>query len=126
MDIAYAPGILHYFGIFPRGRLYTVSFYKISEDEFELRTSFTYQDRKYVIYCSKSWSDRYISDGGRLWVISGRDSAKRIREKSKCVLKGYFDGSFLNFNRFPTDASIYLFLCNLQSPDEKGIDIPIE
>ena len=126
IDIARTPGILHYFGTLPQGRHYTVSLHRLSENESELRSSFIYQNRKYVIYCSKSWSDRYISDGARLWVIAGHDSAKRLRSNSNCVLKGYFDGSFLNFRRFPTDASIYLFLCDPKSPEEKGIDMPIE
>jgi len=51
---------------------------------------------------------------------------KKIKGNSTAVLKGYFDGSFLNFNRFPTDASIYLFLLDPKSPGEKGIDMPIE
>ncbi len=126
MDVAYVPGILHYFGIFPQGRLYTVSLHRVSENEAELVAPFTYQGIKYVIYCSKSWSDRYILDGCRLWIIAGSKNAKKVQEKSGCVLKGYFDGSFLNFNRFPTDASIYLFLCDPKSPDEKGIDMLIE
>jgi hypothetical protein len=51
---------------------------------------------------------------------------KKLKEESPCVLKGYFDGSFLNFTRFPIDASFYLFLWDIQSPQEKGIDLPIE
>jgi hypothetical protein len=47
-------------------------------------------------------------------------------EKTPCVLKGYFDGSFLNFRRFPTDASIYLLLWDPGSPNEKGIDMSVE
>jgi len=126
MDIAYAPGILHYFGIFPQERHYTAFLHKVSENESELRVSFAYQDRRYVIYFSKSWIDRYISDGCRLWIIAGSKSAKEVQKNSRCVLKGYFDGSFLNFNRFPMDASIYLFLCDPKSTEEKGIDMPIE
>jgi hypothetical protein len=52
--------------------------------------------------------------------------AKKIKEGSPCVFKGYFDGSFLNFNRFPDEASMYLFLWDPNSPAEKGIDMPIE
>jgi hypothetical protein len=37
-----------------------------------------------------------------------------------------FDGSFLNFNRFPTDASMYLFLWDPSTPKEKGINLPFE
>jgi hypothetical protein len=126
IDIAYTPGILHYFGILPQGRLYTVSLHRVSENESELRSVFTYQKRQYVIYCSRSWNDRYTSDGARLWVVAGHHSARSLRSNSHCVLKGYFDGSFLNLRRFPTDAPIYLFLCDPKSPEEKGIDVPIE
>jgi hypothetical protein len=41
-------------------------------------------------------------------------------------LKGYFDGSFSHFRRFPSDASMYLFLWDPKSSGEKGIDIRIE
>jgi hypothetical protein len=126
IDIAFTPGILHYFGILPESRLYTIFLHKVSENESELITPFTYQGRKYMIYFSKNASDRYISEGGRVWIIAGRRSAKEIQKKSKCVLKGYFDGSFLNFDRFPTDASFYLFLCDPKSPEEKAIDMLIE
>mgnify|MGYP006268367623 CR=1 FL=1 len=49
-----------------------------------------------------------------------------VKENSPAALKGYFDGSFLNFNKFPMDASMYLFLWDPSSPDEKGMDMPIE
>jgi hypothetical protein len=126
MDIAYTQGILHYFGILPQSRLYDFFLHKVSENEAELVIPFTYQGEKYMIYFSKRSSDRYISEGGRVWIVVGRKSAKEIQKQSKCVLKGYFDGSFLNFDRFPTDASFYLFLCDPKSPHEKGIDMPIE
>jgi hypothetical protein len=56
----------------------------------------------------------------------GERGARKIKGSSPSVFKGYFDGSFLNFNKFPTDASMYLFLWDPKSPGEKGIDIPIE
>jgi hypothetical protein len=56
----------------------------------------------------------------------GKRRAKEINKDSPAVLKGYFDGSFLNMARFPTDAPIYLFLWDPRSPHEKGIDAPIE
>jgi hypothetical protein len=52
--------------------------------------------------------------------------AKDIIGKTPAVLKGYFDGSFLNHDHFPADASMYLFLWDPSSPEEKGIDLPIE
>ena len=126
LEIEYVPGILHYFGVYPEDRQYTVAFHKFSDDEFELRTSFVYQNREHTIYSSKTCCDRYIADGNRLWIIAGIATAKKIKDNPRCALKGYFDGSFLNLNRFPTDASMYLFLLDPQSPEEKGIDIPIE
>ena len=78
-----------------------------------------------MIYSKSHWF-QYFSDGSRLWIVSDRRNAKRFKEEILCVFKGYFDGSFLNFNRFPTDVSMYLFLWDPSSPDEKGIDMPIE
>ena len=54
--------------------------------------------------------------------LTERDSRKVF----PCVLKGYFDGSFAMFRRFPSDASMYLFLWDPQSSGEKGIDIPMK
>jgi hypothetical protein len=53
-------------------------------------------------------------------------TAKKMKGNSPAVFKAYFDGSFLNFNRFPTEASLYLFLWDPSSPNERGIDLPIE
>jgi hypothetical protein len=53
-------------------------------------------------------------------------TVEEIRKIHSCVLKGYFDGSFENYNRFPADASIYLFLWDPSSPNEKGIEGPVE
>src|SRR4030043_728407 len=101
-EMGYMPGILHYFGIYPEGRQYLIPFSRISEKEIELRKSFTYKNKKYTIYCSKTCCHQYIADGSRLWIVAGRDTAKVIKKNLPCVVKGYFDGSFLNFNRFPT------------------------
>ena len=124
--MGYMPGILHYFGEYPEGRHYIISFRKFSTGEVEYRSSFTYQNKVFTIYYSKTCCHQYVVDGGRLWIIGGTKTAKLMKGNSQIVLKGYFDGSFLNFNRFPTDASIYLFLWDPTSPDEKGIDMPIE
>jgi hypothetical protein len=125
-DMAYTPGILHYFGVYPEGRHYAIPYYKVSENEIEFRGSFISQNRKYTIYHSRACCARYVADGGRLWIIRGDSDANKIKGNSAWVLKGYFDGSFLNFNKFPTDASMYLFLWDPKSPEEKGIDMPIE
>ncbi len=120
------PGILHYFGIRPDGRHYIARFKKDQGKMIEYRKAFLYRDETFTIYYSNTCCIQYIADGRRLWIVAGKESARRIRGDLPCVLKGYFDGSVLNLNRFPVDASIYLFLWDSQSPNEKGIDIPIE
>ena len=124
-ELAYTAGILHYFGVFPEGRHHSIPYYGISGSDIEFRKTFTFQNSKYTIYSSGVCCTQYVADGSRLWIIAGDRTARKLRGNSPCVLKGYFDGSFLNFNRFPTDASIYLFLWDPNSPNEKGIEIPI-
>jgi len=123
---AYTPGILHYFGAYPEKRHYEIPYYKVSEKEIEFRKSFVYKNSRYTIYYSRTCCTQYLSEKGRIWIIGGKRTAKEIKGNSPCVLKGYFDGSFLNSYRFPTDASLYLFLWDPKSPGEKGIDRPIE
>jgi len=125
-DMAYTPGILHYFGVYPEKRHYEIPYYKVSENEIEFRKSFVYKNNQYTIYYSQTCCTQYLTDRGRLWIIGGSRTLEKIKGNSPCVLKGYFDGSFLNFNKFPTDASMYLFLWDPQSQGEKGIDIPIK
>ena len=120
------PGILHYFGAHPEGRHHTVPFWKGTDEKILLAKPFIYQNRKFTIFYAKSCCEQFVTDGRRLWIVVGGWPAKKIKEESPCVLKGYFDGRFLNFTRFPTDASMYLFLFDPSSPDEKGIDLPIE
>jgi hypothetical protein len=103
-----------------------VTFWKYSDKIFGVEKTFIYKNKIFTIYHSKMCCTQYVSDGNRLWIIAKKSAAKKITKDSPCVLKGYFDGSFLNFHRFPTDASMYLFLWDPQSPDEKGIDLPIE
>jgi hypothetical protein len=125
-EMGYIPGILHYFGVYPEGRHYSIPFWKVSEKEIELRKSFVYKNRVFTIYTSRSCCAQYVADGSRLWIVVGKGKAKKMKQDRHFFLKGYFDGSFLNFDRFPKDASMYLFLFDPQSKDEKGIDIPIE
>jgi uncharacterized membrane protein len=122
----YMPGILHYFGVHPERRHHTAKVWKESEKIVAVQKSFTYQNRNFTLYHSKRCCSEYVADGTRLWIVVRKWTAKGIKETSPSVLKGYFDGSFLNFNRFPVDASIYLFLWNPQSPGEKGMEMPIE
>jgi len=122
----YIPGILFYFGAVPEGRHYTIPFWKSSTGEVEFRKSFVSYNKTFTIYHSSTCCNQYLASGSRLWLIGGSRTANKLKGHSPFVLKGYFDGSFLNFNKFPTDASIYLFLLDPSTPSEKGIDMPIE
>jgi 4-amino-4-deoxy-L-arabinose transferase-like glycosyltransferase len=122
----YIPGMLHYFGTHPEGRHHFTLSQKDSEGRVEHTKSFIYDNTTFTIHYSKVCCTQYVSDGNRLWVVVGKWTAEKLRKESPCVLKGYFDGSFLNFNRFPTDASMYLFLWDPKSQGEKGIDMLIE
>jgi hypothetical protein len=122
----YISVMLHYFGVYPEGRHSIIPAWKVSENEFEHRVTLVYKDAKFTILYSKSHWFKYLADGSRIWIVSDKKNAKIILEKIPCPLKGYFDGSFLNMSRFPTDASLYLFLWDPKSPNEKGIDMLIE
>ena len=124
--IAYIPGILHYFRIIPRGRYYLIPYEgEDSGKEIEFRKPFVYDNNTYTIYSSGTCCAQYIADGHRLWIVQGESTAKKFSETFPSVLKGYFDGSFASFRRFPSDASMYLFLWDPTSPGERGIDILI-
>jgi len=123
---AFIPGILHYFGAHPKGRHYLLTGWKVSEKEIEYRIGLIYQNIKFTIIYSKSHWLQYLSDGNRLWIVADKINAKKLKEKFPCIMKGYFDGSFLNFNRFPTDASMYLLLWDPSFPEEKEIEIPVD
>jgi hypothetical protein len=81
----------------------------------EYRKSFVYGGQTFTIYHSNSCCVDYVEDGSRLWIIAGGEGAKKIKESPLFVYKGFFDGSFLNLNKFPTDASVYLFLLDPNS-----------
>jgi len=126
-QVVFFPGILHYVGAPPDSRYYTVSFKELPEGGMEYSKTFLYRGIPFKIYYSDmSCCSQYIGEGGRVWIVVGKHKAKELKMNSPAVFKGYFDGSFLNFNRFPTDASIYLFLWDPSSPNEKGIDLPLE
>ena len=122
----YIPGILHYLGISPEGRLYLIPARRTSRNESEYIVPLVIQNKKItIIYSPESWN-KYMGQKERIWIVVNRTSANEIKNASFFTLKGYFDGSFLNFIRFPMDASMYLFLRDPSSPKEKGIDMPIE
>ncbi|MBM3243110.1 hypothetical protein FJZ31_43175 [Candidatus Poribacteria bacterium] len=120
------PPILHYFGTYPENRHYIMKTIKDSEKIIEVKYSFNYKGKPQIIIFSKTCCAQYVADGSRLWIVADKWTAKKLKEEAPCVLKGYFDGSFLNFNKFPFDASMYLFLWDPSSPNEKGIDLQIE
>ncbi len=122
----YMVGILHYFGIYPKGRLYLLSTHSVSEAEREFRVSMVVGDKHLMMIHSQTHWLKYATEGNRLWFVLDKIHANQAKEVPHCQFKGYFDGSFLNFDRFPTDASIYLFLWDPKSIGEKGIDMLIE
>ncbi len=123
----YIPGILHYFRVYPRNRHYEAPIvWKVPGKQFELKVSLISEGRLFTIYYSNIPYAQYVANGNRLWILTGKEAAKEIKKNVPCALKGYFDGSFANFRRFPSDASMYLFLWDPQSPGEKGIDMPID
>jgi hypothetical protein len=125
-EMGYMPGILHYFGAHPKGRHQTISFRKDKEKGVNVEVPFIYKNKTYTLHWSSICCDQYVANGGRLWLVVGENTAKKFIKDNSFVFKGYFDGSFLNFNKFPSDASIYLFLYDPRSPQEKGIDWPME
>jgi hypothetical protein len=124
--VAYFPGILHYFGVSPEGRHYSIPYRRISEDDIEYRISLISENKKFSVSYSKKYWLQYALDRNRLWLVVNKITAEKEKDNPACTLKGYFDGSFLTFTKFPTDDSMYLFLYDPNSPKEKGIDISIE
>jgi uncharacterized membrane protein len=128
MSNAYIAGILHYFSIYPIARHYDIPLqWKDSErKQFETKISLVSQSKKFTLYFSNLCLSEYVSDGGRLWIVAGAPAVGTIETNFPCVLKAYFDGSFSNFRKFPSDASMYLFLWDPNSSNEKGIHMPIQ
>jgi hypothetical protein len=125
-ELGYMPAILHYFGAYPEGRYQSIPFGKETDKGIEFEKPFVYQNRIFTIYYSRICCDQYTSDGSRLWIVVGKGDAKKLKANSPFAFRGYFDGSFLNLNKFPYDASMFLFLFDPKSPNEKGLEIPIE
>jgi hypothetical protein len=126
-SVAYIPGILHYFKVYPESRHYHLPVrVENSGKEIAGGVSLLSQNRKFSILYSSSGFAKYVAGENRLWIVVGKPAVKEMRQNSSYLLKGVFDGSFSNFRRFPEDASMYLFLWDPQSPGEKGIDLPIE
>ena len=122
----YIPGILHYLKVYPEGRHYIFPVRRDDENKIEFIVPFVYQNRRFNIYHSKNCCTQYVLDNTRLWIVAEKQSAKEMRKLSPLIMKGYFDGSFLNFTKFPEDGSMYLFLWDPKSQGEKETDLPIE
>jgi hypothetical protein len=123
----YFQGLLHYFGIdAPKNREYMLHNRKVSENENEYFIPLVYEGKIFTISHSRTYWTRYIAEGNRVWFVLDKKTAKEMQKNYPFTLKGYFDGSFLNLIRFPTDVSMYLLLWDPKSPWEKGIDLPIE
>jgi len=123
----YVRGLLYYFGIAPsKSRDYLLSQRQVSEDETEYSISLFFKGNKFTISHSKSYWNRYIANGERVWFVVDNRTAKEIKKVYPFAVKGYFDGSVLNLARFPTDVSMYLLLLDPKSPGEKGINMPID
>jgi len=114
----YIPGLLYYFRVEPKNHHYAIPYSWIDPGkEFEFKVSLTSQNRDFDIYHSNIPYGRYVAGGSRLWIVVGKGAdADEIKKNPPCVLKGYFDGSFAMFRKFPSDASMYLFLWDPRSP----------
>ncbi len=122
----YILGMLHYFGIYPEGHFYALPTRTVLKNEKEQLVSLSLNNKKFTIEHSNTYWSTYFTEGNRLWIVVHKNAVKEIEKIPSVILKGYFDGSFLNFDRFPTDASMYLFLWDPKSPNEQGIDMPAE
>jgi hypothetical protein len=125
-NVPYIGVMLHYFGVYPVGRHHAIPARFVSNEEIEHRMTLLYQNIRFTITYSKSHWFEYLKNGSRLWIVADKENAKFIMERMPCPLKGYFDGSYMNMVRFPSDVSMYLFLWDPKSPNEEGIDMPIE
>ena len=126
LSVEYFPGILHYLGVYPNGRHYRIPCRTVSENELEYRLPLVIENRDFVISCSKKYWLQYALEGSRLWFVLNKTAAEKEKGNPSCILKGRFDGSFLNLNRFPTDASMYLFLWGPESQERRGIDVSVQ
>jgi hypothetical protein len=106
-SIGYIPGILHYFEAYPEDRHHIFGFRKDPEKDFELRMNFIYKTG-FLLFINQEllrsvWLMEAVMD--HCW----QGFAKEI-ERITFRPEAYFDGSFANFGKFPSDESIYLFL----------------
>jgi hypothetical protein len=123
----YIRGLLYYFGIgLSEKRDYVLSQRRVSEDDTEYSISLFYKGNKFTISHSKTYWNRYIANGERVWLVVDKKTANEIKKVYPFAVKGYFDGTVLNLVRFPTDVSMYLLLWDPEAPGEKGINLALE
>jgi hypothetical protein len=123
------PGILHYFGVYPTGRRYVIPCSAISEETYKCKFPLMIENKSFTVSYSNTHSLRFDlfeknPNQGRLWLVVNKMTADKLRGYTPCIFTGYFDGSFFNFDKFPTDDSMYLYLWDPKSMNKKGIDIP--
>jgi len=121
-SVAYIPGMLHYFGVHPESRHHRFPVWlENSGTEIVARVTLGSKDKRFGIHYSSAGYSRYLADGGRLWVVLGKEAGEEERQKGSLLqFKGVFDGSFSHFRRFPEDASMYLFLSDPDSSNRKA------
>ena len=129
--MAHYAGILHYFGVYPTGRQHIIPCSTISGNTYKCKFPLVIENKTFTVSYSNVRSLRFDlfeenPHQERLWFVVNKITAVKLRGYTSCILAGYFDGSFLNFDRFPTNDSMYLFLWDPKSPEKKGIDLPIE
>jgi hypothetical protein len=112
-------GMLHYFQVPTDGRFYQLNDYDYSKGKERFRKTFIYKGSIVNIYYSRACCEQYLDGRNRLWIIAGPESAERVKADTPAALVGYFDGSFFQGNEFPTDASMYLFLWDPKSLEDK-------
>jgi hypothetical protein len=49
--------------------------------------------------------------------------ANEVRKAYPVSQMGYFDGSVLNLEKFPTDVSMYLLLLDPKTPKQERLDV---
>jgi hypothetical protein len=86
----------------------------------------TYQSNKFALSHSKTYWNRYIAEGNRVWLVVDKKTAQEVKKVYPISQRGYFDGSVLNLVRFPTDVSMYLLLFDPKFPGEKGMGALVE
>jgi hypothetical protein len=129
--IAHYPGILHYFGVYPTGRQYVIPCSTISENIYKCEFPLIMEKKTFTVSYSNVHHLRFdllekSPNQGRLWLVVNKITAEKLRGYTRCIFTGYFDGSFVNFNKFPSDDSMYLFLWDPKLSDGRGKDMPIE